>query len=132
MVRSYWKDSDSSEIPYVITVGAGLDSTTEMMRLSENLCFVLNVPKIEQLQTIGFELIQQRLCEISKAEALNPSQFRRPKEVEISEARKSADIVGLPICQASFGLMVDYDGVRKTDINRQAKLVTRKAHQFSM
>ena len=119
-------DSNPSNIPYVITVGMGLETTTDMMKLSENPCFVLNIPESEQLQTIGLEMIQQRLCEISKVEALNPSPFSKPRDVQIPEPRKMTNINGLPICSANFGLMVDYDGTRKADINRQTKLVTRK------
>ena len=59
-----------NEVPFVISIGGNLESTTEMMKISENPCFVLSLPNLEKenLQKIGFTFVKQRLCNIAQSQ----------------------------------------------------------------
>ena len=61
---------DPEEVPFVISLGANMTNTTEVMKLSENPCFVLSTRDWEPktLKKVILPIIEQRICEIMRSE----------------------------------------------------------------
>ena len=59
----------SPNVPFVISVGVTNNGTLEMMKISENPCFLLSVPDWERktVEEFAIPMIQQRLCEIARS-----------------------------------------------------------------
>merc|ERR1712130_984126 len=65
--RSYWEGVEPDEVPFVISLAVRSDATKEMMKISENPCFVINAPSWDTLSSSGLRMAQQRLCDIAQS-----------------------------------------------------------------
>ncbi|CAG5110653.1 Oidioi.mRNA.OKI2018_I69.chr2.g5035.t1.cds [Oikopleura dioica] len=90
LAESFWSEEKKPEdIPFVISVTPEEFSPSQLLRISENHCFVFQPTSWQKLNTVT-NMIKQRLCEISASEEQYPGLTPPPaaKKSDLFENQK--------------------------------------------